>query len=112
MHLRASLVLAACLGGGCGGSPGKLMVDTKAPTKEDPNAVLVPYTAPDIAELTGIPEPDEDEAAAPAKAPAPAPAPAPPAAPAKAPAKAPAPAPTPAKAPAPAAPAPAPAPAT
>lgn len=71
MQLRATLFLAACLGGGCGGAAaGKLMTETKAPTKEDPNALLVPYVAPDISEITGIEEPDEAEpASAPAAAP-------------------------------------------
>lgn len=62
MQLRAALLLAACLGGGCGGAAaGKIMAETPVPTKEDPKAVLVPYAAPDISELTGIEEPDEDE---------------------------------------------------
>lgn len=76
MQLRAlTLFLALCLGGaglGCGGGgPGKIMADTKVPTKEDPNAVLVPYLAPDIAELSGIEEPEpstEPATAAPAPA--------------------------------------------
>ncbi len=75
---------------GCGGPPKKkILADTPA----------LPYIAPDIAEITGIEEPDADEPAdepaeepapAPAPAAAPAPAPAPPATPAKTPAKAPA----------------------
>jgi len=75
MQLRATLFLAACLalgmGAGCGGAAaGKVMTETKAPTKEDPNALLVPYVAPDISEITGIEEPDESEpASAPAAAP-------------------------------------------
>ena len=72
MQLRAlTLFLAAGLAAsGCGGAgPGKIMADTKAPTKEDPNAVLVPYQPPDISELTGI---EEDEDAAEPKAAAPA----------------------------------------
>jgi hypothetical protein len=71
MQLRATLFLAACLGGGCGGAAaGKVMSETKAPTKEDPNALLVPYVAPDISEITGIEEPDEPDAASePAAAP-------------------------------------------
>ncbi|HWO19368.1 MAG TPA: hypothetical protein VNO30_11350 [Kofleriaceae bacterium] len=70
MQLRAlTLFLAAGLAAsGCGGAgPGKIMADTKVPTKEDPNAVLVPYQPPDISELTGIDEDEaEDKAAAPA----------------------------------------------
>lgn len=70
MQLRAALLLVACLGGGCGGAAaGKIMAETKVPTKENPNAVLVPYVAPDISEITGIEEPDEDEPAASAAAP-------------------------------------------
>jgi hypothetical protein len=74
MQLRAlTLLLAAGLGAGCGGAAGKIMADTKAPTKEDPNALLIPYTPPDISELTGIPEDEEqDEGAPPAATPAPA----------------------------------------
>jgi hypothetical protein len=83
MQLRAlSLLLVACLGAGCGGGrAGMIMADTKVPTKENPNAVLVPYTAPDISELTGIPEDEDDKpgddraATPPATAPAPAPEP-------------------------------------
>jgi hypothetical protein len=69
MQLRAlTLFLVASLGAGCGGAgPGKIMADTKVPTKEDPNGVLVPYIPPDISELTGI---DEDEEAEKAAAPA------------------------------------------
>jgi hypothetical protein len=76
MQLRSlTLFLAACLGVGCGGaSPGKIMADTKVPLPEDPNALLVPYKAPDISELTGIDEEEEE-----AKRAAPTPAPAPPA---------------------------------
>jgi hypothetical protein len=61
MQQRAlRLFLVVGLGAGCGGGPaGKIMADTKVPTKEDPKAVLVPYTPPDISELTGI---DEEEA--------------------------------------------------
>jgi hypothetical protein len=86
---------------GCGAPPrNKVMADTPA----------LPYQAPDIAEITGIEEPDEDEPAEePAEEPAPAPAPTPAAAPAPAPAPVATPAKTPAKAPA-KAPAPAPAP--
>lgn len=71
MQLRSlTLFLAACLGVGCGGAaPGKIMTDTKVPTPEDPNALLVPYKAPDISELTGIEEEEEEEED---KAPAPA----------------------------------------
>ncbi|HSK03293.1 MAG TPA: hypothetical protein VK932_18705 [Kofleriaceae bacterium] len=104
MQLRAlTLFLAAALGVGCGGgSAGKIMAETPVPTPEDPNAVLVPYIAPDISELTGIDEDeeaeDEQERSAPAA----------PAAPAMAPAK-PAAAPAPAVTPAPAKAAPAPA---
>ena len=74
MQLRAlTLLLAAGLGAGCGGAAGKIMADTKVPTQEDPNALLVPYTPPDISELTGIDEDeDQDEGATPAAAPAPA----------------------------------------
>jgi hypothetical protein len=78
MQLRElTLILAVCLGAGCGGAPaGKVMTDTTVPTKEDPNALLVPYKAPDISELTGISEDDdEDKAEAAPSAPAPAPAP-------------------------------------
>ena len=59
------------MGVGCGGAAaGKVMTETKAPTKEDPNALLVPYVAPDISEITGIEEPDEADAASePAAAP-------------------------------------------
>lgn len=80
MQLRElTLILAACLGAGCGGAAaGKVMTDTTVPTKEDPNALLVPYKAPDISELTGISEDDdEDKAEAAPSAPAPAPTPAP-----------------------------------
>ena len=79
MLVRAlTLFLAAILGTGCGGGAGgKIMADTKVPTPEDPNAVLVPYQPPDISELTGIEEEDEDAPAPAAPAPAtPAPAPA------------------------------------
>jgi len=77
MQLRAlTLFLAGCLAAGCGGGgAGKIMAETPTPTKEDPNAVLVPYLAPDISEITGIEEEDpedKDDAAAPAPAPAPA----------------------------------------
>lgn len=77
MLLRAlTLFLFVCLGAGCGGGPaGKLMTETRVPTPEDPNAVLVPYVPPDISELTGIDEDedagedeDEDGAGAPAAA--------------------------------------------
>lgn len=44
------------------------MVETKAPTKEDPNALLLPFEKPDISEITGIEE-DEDKAATPAPEP-------------------------------------------
>jgi hypothetical protein len=69
-----TLFLAACLAAGCGGAaPGKIMADTRVPTPEDPNALLVPYVPPDISELTGIDEDEEAEAEAgePAAAPAP-----------------------------------------
>jgi hypothetical protein len=59
MQLRASLLFLAFAIGCGGGAGGKIMAETTVPTKEDPNAVLVPYQAPDIAELTGIEE-DED----------------------------------------------------
>jgi hypothetical protein len=73
MQLRAlTLLLAAGLGAGCGGAAGKIMADTSVPTKEDPNALLVPHIPPDISELTGTPE-DEDEGEAPAATPAPEP---------------------------------------
>lgn len=70
MQLRAlTLFLAGCLAAGCGGGgAGKILAETKTPTKEDPNAVLVPYLAPDISEITGVEEPDpaDSGAAAPA----------------------------------------------
>jgi hypothetical protein len=73
MLVRAlTLFLAATLGAGCGGGAGgKIMADTTVPAPDNPNAVLVPYLAPDISEVTGIPE-DEDGEDAPAPAPAPA----------------------------------------
>ena len=73
MRPRAlTLFLAAGLAAGCGGAaPGKIMADTKVPTPEDPNALLVPYAPPDISELTGIDEDEEAEAGEPAAAPAP-----------------------------------------
>jgi hypothetical protein len=114
MKIRATLLSFAKVAalttavGACAAPQNKVMADTP----------VLPYEAPtsdDIAEITGIEEPDEDVSedepdAAPApeeKAPAPAPAPAAaptktPAAPTKAPAKAPAKAAAPAKAPAPA----------
>lgn len=73
MQLRAlTLLLVACLAACGGGGAGKIMADTKAPTPEDPNAVLVPYTPPDISELTGIEEEEEDasDAGEPASPPA------------------------------------------
>jgi len=71
MQLRSlTLFFAACLGVGCGGGgAGKIMADTKVPTPEDPHALLVPYKAPDISELTGIDEEDEEDKGA-ARAPA------------------------------------------
>lgn len=65
MLVRAlTLFLTAILGTGCGGGAGgKIMADTKVPTPEDPNAVLVPYQPPDISELTGIEEEDEEDPA-------------------------------------------------
>lgn len=70
MQLRAlTLFLVACLGACGGGGAGKIMADTKVPTPEDPNAVLVPYTPPDISELTGIEE--EEDASEPGEAAAP-----------------------------------------
>ena len=79
MELRTlSLFLVLSLGAGCGGAAaGKIMADTKVPTPENPNAVLVPYIPPDISELTGIEEDeDADEAGgAPATTPAAAPTP-------------------------------------
>ncbi|HWU89677.1 MAG TPA: hypothetical protein VN253_20585 [Kofleriaceae bacterium] len=80
MQLRGlTLFLALCLWAGCGGAAGKIMADTKVPTKEDPNAVLIPYEPPDFAALTGIPdeEEDKDEGGEPATPPAPPAAPAP-----------------------------------
>jgi hypothetical protein len=84
MQLRAlTLFLVACLGACGGGGAGKIMADTKVPTPEDPNAVLVPYVPPDISELTGIEEEEEDAgeagktAAPPASPPAVVPAPEP-----------------------------------
>jgi len=89
MKIRATLLSFAKLAvvvtavGACAAPRNKVMADTP----------VLPYQAPDIAEITGIEEPDEDaeeqEAPAPAPAPehkteAPAPAPAPaPATPAK-----------------------------
>lgn len=70
------MLLAVCLAGCVTHAGGKIMADTKVPTLEDKNAVLVPYEAPDIAALTGIPEPDETDASEPAAEPAvPTPAP-------------------------------------
>lgn len=114
MKIRATLLSIAKLAaftaaaGACAHPQNKVLTDTP----------VLPYQAPDIAEITGIEEPDTDteEAEQPApehhEAPAPAPAPEkkeapPPATPAKAPpapAKTPAPAkqPAPAKTPAPA----------
>lgn len=81
MQLRGStLFLALTLGlaGGCTGAGGKIMADTTVPTKENPNAQLVPYQPPDISEITGIPEDEEDKGAGDTAAPAtPEPAPAP-----------------------------------
>ncbi|MBA3397762.1 MAG: hypothetical protein H0T89_34380 [Deltaproteobacteria bacterium] len=55
MQLRAWLLMVAVSSVsalvGCGGTPGKLAVDTPA----------LPYIAPDISEITGIEEPDEEE---------------------------------------------------
>lgn len=77
-------VVVSCAMAGCGGGKGgSLMVDTKTPTKEDPNALLVPYIAPDVNEIAGIEEPDDAadlEDPAPAPAPAAVPEPTPPAA--------------------------------
>jgi hypothetical protein len=99
MKIRATLLsfakvaVVVTAAGACAHPQNKIMADTP----------VLPYQAPDIAEITGIEEPDEDaEEQEPAPAPAPeahkaepAPAPAPakpatPAAPAKPPAKAPA----------------------
>ena len=41
----------------CGGSVGKLAVDSP----------VLPYQPPDISEITGIPEPDDSDSAEPAK---------------------------------------------
>jgi hypothetical protein len=79
MQLRGStlfLVLALGLAGGCTSAGGKIMADTSVPTKDNPNALLVPYQPPDISEITGIPEDEEDTDAGDAATP-PAPAPAP-----------------------------------
>jgi 2-oxoglutarate dehydrogenase E2 component (dihydrolipoamide succinyltransferase) len=108
MKIRATLLSFAkvaaviTVGGACASTPNKVLADTP----------VLPYQAPDIAEITGIEEDDEDTvdeeeapASEPEAAPAPAPAPAPAAAPAKAPAPAkaaPAKTPAQAKAPAPA----------
>ena len=66
MRLRAlvlflATVVPAVLASGCGaGAGGKIMAETKVPTPENPDAVLLPYLAPDISELTGIEEDDAD----------------------------------------------------
>ena len=75
----------AGVGGGCGGSQGKLMADTmQFDAKQGKWQPLIEYKAPDIDELTGIDsseEPSETPAAPAAETkpatPAPAPAPAP-----------------------------------
>jgi hypothetical protein len=81
MQLRGStlfLALALGLAGGCTSAGGKIMADTTVPTGDNPNALLVPYQAPDISEITGIPEDEEDtDAGDPATPPAAAPAPEP-----------------------------------
>jgi hypothetical protein len=71
LYRALTLFLAASLGAGCTGAAGKIMADTKVPTKQDPNAVLVPYVPPDFSELTGIPEEDEEEGKAEPPAPEP-----------------------------------------
>jgi hypothetical protein len=71
MQLRGlSLFLAVCLAGCVTHAGGKIMADTKVPTPEDKTAVLIPYEGPDIAALTGIPEPDEADQSEPAAEPA------------------------------------------
>ena len=58
------MFLALTLAAGCTSAGGKVMAETKVPTKENPNAVLVPYTPPDIEEISGTE--DDADAAAPA----------------------------------------------
>ena len=67
------MVFVVSMGPACGGAPGKLMVETPAPTKEEPKAVLVPYLAPDVNELAGIEEPDDEDQESTAPAPEPKP---------------------------------------
>lgn len=80
----AKLAVVVTVAAACGGHQGnKVLADTP----------VLPYQSPDIAEITGIEEPEEDaeESEAPPAAPAPAPAPAAATPPAPAPAPAPAP---------------------
>jgi len=93
MTIRATmfaLVVGLCAGSGaCGSTQNKVLADTP----------VLPYQAPDIAEITGIEE-DEEPADEAEEAPAPAPAPAPTPTAAATPAASPVPAQTPAKTPA------------
>ena len=71
MQLRGiSLFLALCLAGCVQHAGGKIMADTKVPTLEDKNAVLLPYEKPDIEAITGISADEDTDASEPAAPPA------------------------------------------
>lgn len=66
--MKMTLIAVALTATACGGSHGKMCTDTPA----------LPYQAPDIAELTGLPEEEPSDDAAPEAAPTSPPAASPP----------------------------------